>query len=98
MHAAQPRPASHPFSALIASALVASCLATATSTQAATPVTGLITTIAGNGTVGVGGDGGPGTAAQLNYPAGVAADAAGNVYIADLNNHRIRKIAAGTGT
>ncbi len=59
--------------------------------------TSIITTIAGTGTAGVGGDGGPGSAAQLNNPAGVAADAVGNVYIADTNNSRIRRVTAGTG-
>ena len=62
-----------------------------------TAATGLISTIAGNGTAGVAGDGAAATAAQLNYPNGVAVDPAGNVYIADTNNHRIRKVTAGTG-
>jgi len=53
---------------------------------------GIITTIAGTGTAGFSGDGGAATQTQLNYPAGVAVDAAGNVYIADANNHRIRRI------
>ncbi len=67
---------------------------------------GVITTVAGSGTLGYGGDGGAATAAQLNWPRGVAVDAAGNVYIADVANHRIRKIdtegaistVAGAGT
>jgi sugar lactone lactonase YvrE len=54
---------------------------------------GTITTIAGNGTQGFSGDGGDATAAALHYPTGVAADAAGNVYIADTYNHRIRKVS-----
>lgn len=53
---------------------------------------GIITTIAGDGNAGYGGDGGPADAAQLNNPQGVAADRLGNVYIADTDNHRIRKV------
>jgi len=53
---------------------------------------GVITTIAGNGTSGFSGDGGAATAARLNYPSGVAVDAAGNIYIADASNQRIRKV------
>jgi hypothetical protein len=53
---------------------------------------GVITTIAGTGTPGFSGDGGLGTSAQLNGPAGVAVDAAGNVYISDGYNYRIRKV------
>ncbi|MCB4792555.1 MAG: carboxypeptidase regulatory-like domain-containing protein [Elusimicrobia bacterium] len=67
---------------------------------------GIITTIAGTGTWGYSGDGGPATAAQLDSPFGVAVDASGNIYIADNGNHRIRKVNAsgiittisGTGT
>ena len=55
---------------------------------------GHIYTIAGDGTRGFSGDGGPATAAELNGPDGVAADAAGNLLIADTNNQRIR-VAAG---
>jgi uncharacterized protein (TIGR03437 family) len=53
---------------------------------------GVITTIAGNGRPGYSGDGGPATAAMLNFPAGVAVDAAGNVYIADTQNNVIRRL------
>jgi sugar lactone lactonase YvrE len=67
---------------------------------------GVITTVAGNGNVGNGGDGGPATSAQLYYPTGVAVDAYGNIYIADSNNNRVRKVdtsgiittVAGNGT
>ena len=54
---------------------------------------GIITTIAGNGIKGFSGDGGLATAASLNYPMGVAADSAGNIYIADAHNHRVRKVS-----
>lgn len=54
-----------------------------------------LSTIAGNGTKGYSGDGGPGNAAQLNFPWSVATDNKGNIYIADADNHRIRRIDAG---
>jgi len=53
---------------------------------------GVISTIAGNGSAGFGGDGSSALSATLNGPTGVAVDASGNVYIADMNNHRIRQI------
>jgi uncharacterized protein (TIGR03437 family) len=56
---------------------------------------GVITTVAGNGTPGFGGDNGPATSAQLNSPWGVAVDSAGNLYIADTANNRIRKVSNG---
>jgi hypothetical protein len=56
---------------------------------------GTITTVAGNGTRGFFGDGGPATQAKLNYPEGVAVDSAGNIYIADSDNYRIRKVDTG---
>ncbi len=60
--------------------------------------TGVITTVAGiAGIAGFSGDGGPATAARLFTPTGVAMDGSGNLYIADTNNHRVRKVAAGTG-
>jgi uncharacterized protein (TIGR03437 family) len=51
---------------------------------------GIITTVAGNGRINYTGDGGPATSAALNFPKGVAVDAAGNVYIADTSNNVIR--------
>jgi uncharacterized protein (TIGR03437 family) len=56
---------------------------------------GVITTVAGNGTQGFSGDGGPATAAQLNSPWGVAVDSDGNLYIGDQGNHRVRKVSNG---
>ena len=66
---------------------------------------GIITTVAGNGTAGFSGDGGPATNASFSSPTGVAADAFGNLFIADQLNYRIRKVGtngtittiAGTG-
>jgi uncharacterized protein (TIGR03437 family) len=67
---------------------------------------GTITTYAGNGVSGFTGDNGPATSASLNYPVGLALDAQGNLYIADYQNHRIRRVSpqgtittiAGNGT
>jgi hypothetical protein len=53
---------------------------------------GTISTVAGNGTPTFAGDGGAATSASLNTPSAVSLDAAGNLYIADFNNHRIRKV------
>jgi len=66
---------------------------------------GLIATVAGNGTAGFSGDGGPAISAQINHAEGIAVDSAGNLYIADTLNNRIRKVTpagvigtvAGTG-
>ena len=71
-----------------------------------TKSTGIISTIAGNGTQGYSGDGGAATSAELSLPDGVAVDTSGNVYIADFGNKRIRKVTtagiistvAGNGT
>lgn len=53
---------------------------------------GIITTVVGNGHQGFSGDGGPATGASLSRPNGVAVDGAGNIYVADTLNHRIRKV------
>ena len=58
--------------------------------------TGTITTVAGTGNAGFSGDGGPANAAQVNYPGGLVADQNGDLYFADDNNYRIRKISNGT--
>ncbi len=57
---------------------------------------GIITTIAGNGNLGFGGDGSAATSAQLNLPTGVAVDSSGNIYIADSQNGRLRKVSGTT--
>ncbi len=59
--------------------------------------TGVIVTIAGNGSNVFGGDGGLAIGASLSEPNGIAVDGAGNVYIADTEHSRVRKVAAGTG-
>ena len=59
---------------------------------------GDIYTIAGTGTAGYSGDGGPATSAELNSPGGIVADSAGNLVIADTSNDRVRVVAAKTGT
>ncbi|MHB1935628.1 MAG: NHL domain-containing protein [Acidobacteriaceae bacterium] len=61
------------------------------------PQTGVITTVAGNGTAGYQGDLGPATAAELNHPAAIAVDKAENIFIADSVNNRVRRVDAGTG-
>jgi uncharacterized protein (TIGR03437 family) len=60
--------------------------------------TGVLTLVAGNGSVGFSGDNGPATSAQLNNPSGVAVDSSGNLYIADSGNARIRKVSGGVIT
>jgi len=62
-----------------------------------TASTGIISTIAGNGTAGYSGDGGAATSAQINTPWAVAVDSSGNIYFADNVNERIREVTASTG-
>ncbi|WP_432127996.1 RICIN domain-containing protein [Streptomyces sp. bgisy082] len=67
---------------------------------------GTISTVAGAGTAGFTGDGGPAASARLNLPVAVAMDSTGTLYFSDYSNHRVRKVApdgtistvAGTGT
>ena len=59
--------------------------------------TGVITTVAGDGTYGDSGDGGKATAAELSNPLGVAVDSSGNIYIADEYDNAIREVNAATG-
>jgi uncharacterized protein (TIGR03437 family) len=69
------------------------------------PIGGLVQTVAGNGTAGLAGDGGPARTAELDQPGACALDSAGNLFIADTGNHRIAKVntsgiistVAGTG-
>jgi sugar lactone lactonase YvrE len=62
-----------------------------------TAKTGIITTVAGNGTQGYSGDGGAATKAQLDEPCGIVVDSSGNLYIADTWNFLVRKVTAKTG-
>ena len=62
-----------------------------------TAATNIITTVAGNGTLGFSGDTGLATAAKLNSPNEIAVDTAGNIYIADTTNNRVREVYAATG-
>ena len=59
---------------------------------------GTVTVVAGNGTNGYSGDGGPATSAALNQPLGVFVDGSGNIFIADSQNSLIREVTASTGT
>ncbi len=60
-------------------------------------ITGIINTVAGNGKFGFSGDGGQATEAQLNRPSCLSVDSSGNIFIADINNNRIRKVDGITG-
>jgi trimeric autotransporter adhesin len=62
-----------------------------------TKTTGIITTVAGDGTYGYSGDGGLATSASLRFPYGVAVDASGNIYIADSGSNRILMVTKTTG-
>jgi hypothetical protein len=59
--------------------------------------TGIISTCAGHGIAGFGGDGGPATSAKINYADGIAFDSVGCMYIGDLGNNRLRKIISPAG-
>src|SRR4029077_17054780 len=59
--------------------------------------TGIIQTVAGNGTQGFSGDGGPATSASLNSPTGVFVDPSGNIFISDTFNFRVREVVASSG-
>jgi sugar lactone lactonase YvrE len=60
-------------------------------------VTGIITTVAGTGQDGFSGDGGPAIGARLSHPNTLAVDSAGNLFIGDWDNYRVRKVDATTG-
>ena len=60
-------------------------------------LSGVISTVAGTGTLGFGGDGGSATAAVLGEPAAITVDPAGDIYIADSDNNRVRELNASTG-
>ena len=76
------------------------------SAKPALAAVGTITSVAGNGTAGYGGDGGPATSAAINGPPSVAYDSVGNLYIGDYANNRVRRVnragvittVAGNGT
>ena len=75
--------------------LVSGALSLATPSGFAQP--NIITTVAGNGTMGFGGDGGAATAAMIKNPTGTVVDKAGNLYVCDRGNYYIRKVDAATG-
>ena len=59
--------------------------------------TGIIATVAGNGEAGYSGDGGPATRAALNEPYGIVLDRAGNIFVADRLNRRVRRVDVASG-
>lgn len=59
--------------------------------------TGIITTFAGDGAAGFAGDGGPAISARLNFPVALTLDPSGNLFIADLFNHRVRRVDGSSG-
>jgi len=61
-------------------------------------ITGIISTVAGSGKAGFGGDGGPATGALMSQPHSIGLDSAGDLYICDIVNHRIRKVDMKSGT
>ncbi len=74
--------------------LASNVAAAAYSVTSSSPV---ITTVAGNGTYGLYGAGGPALSAELGQPVGIAVDASGNIYVSDLTNRVVWKITASTG-
>jgi hypothetical protein len=58
---------------------------------------GVVATVAGIGTAGSTGDGGPAAAAKLNRPKGIGLDGTGNLFIADTNGHRVRRVDVASG-
>jgi sugar lactone lactonase YvrE len=75
--------------------LLAGALCVLSAAVSARATVGTIDTIAGTGTAGIAGDGGPAIAAELNHPRQLAVDAAGNVFVAEVDNHRVRRIDPG---
>ena len=72
--------------------LILICLTAAIAASADAPPKFVITTVAGTGKAGFSGDGGPATAAQINGPSCVAMDGAGQIYIVDARNNRVRRV------
>src|SRR5258708_11219291 len=74
------------------------CFTTESAVLRVDAITGILSRAAGNATRGFSGDNGSATSAQLNTPDGVAVDSAGNLYITDFGNQRIRKVSGGVIT